>query len=113
MKYFVILLLVCNTAWADDCKTTTVVIDRNGVTESETAVVCKEGGDIKSTVKVGDVILESEVGRSKIRKYFSFRNSRCRIFTEHHVANKQLHDHYGVICQTGEDSNQWIVVDKW
>lgn len=108
------LLFICNTALADDnCKITTVTIERNGQVETETATICKEGQDVNDTVKVGDIILENEVGRSRVAKYFTFRNARCRMFTEHHVVNKQLHDHYGVICQTEKNSPQWIVVDKW
>jgi hypothetical protein len=97
----------------DNCKITTVTIERNGHVETETATICKEGADVNDTVKVGDIILENEVGHAVMKKYFTYRNARCRMFTEHHVVNKQLHDHYGVICQTEKNSPQWIVVDKW
>lgn len=115
MRYLIIsLLCFCNIAFADDnCKTVTVTIERNGQVEAETATICKEGQDINDTVKVGDIVLENELGRAAVRKYFTYRNARCRMFAEHHVVNKQLHDHFGVICQVEKNSPNWMVVDKW
>jgi hypothetical protein len=114
MKYAVIFLLFfSNMAFADDCKITTVTIEHDGKMETESSTICKEGNEVTATVKVGDIILENEVGRSKVKKYFTYRNARCRMFTEHHVVNKQLHDHYGVICETQEGGPDWVVVDKW
>lgn len=114
MKKFVyLLLLVSLTALADECKVTTVTIERNGKVESETATVCKEGQPIDTKIRIGDTILESEVGRSKMDKYFTYRNSRCRMFTEHMAKDKLLRVYHGVICQIDNSETNWIVIDKW
>jgi len=117
MKYFTILVLVaglgyCSASHADECKTTKVTIERNGKVESETATICKEGDPIDTKVHVGDTILESEVSKTNLDKYFTYHNTKCRIFSEHTVLNKELRDYYGVICQINNGDN-WIVVDKW
>ena len=112
MKYIItLLLLLANTSWAQDCKTTTVTIEKDGKVSRETATICKEGGPIDRTVKIGDIILESEVGQAKVTKYFNYNNTRCRMFSEHTAKEKVLHVYYGVICQV--DSADWLVVDKW
>ena len=114
MKYLIAtLLFLSHTAWASDCKTTTVTIEKDGKVSSETATVCKEGNPIDRTVKVGDVILESEVGESKVTKYFNYNNTRCRMFKEHTAKDKVLHVYNGVICQIDNSGANWLVVDKW
>jgi hypothetical protein len=96
-----------------ECKTTTVTIERNGAVNRETATVCKEGEHVDAKVKIGDVILESEVGEANLKKYFNYRNSKCRMFSEHLAIDKSLHVYYGVICQIDSNGANWIVVDKW
>lgn len=114
MKYLIIaLLFFCNISFADECKTTTVTVEHtDGKVETESATVCKDGQTVAPKVKIGDVILESELPKAKVRKYFNYKNSRCRMFAEHVAENKQLKEYYGVICQL-DDSENWIVVDKW
>lgn len=111
-KLFISLLLVTSNTWATECKTTTVSIERNGKIESESATVCKEGSPIERKIYVGDIILENEVGKSKVSEYFIYRNTKCRMFTEHTAKNKELRIYHGVICQIN-NKEDWLVIDKW
>ena len=114
MKYlFWLALLFSPFAYADRCKVTTVEIERNGKMEAEITTVCKEGTGEYPKIKIGDVITESEVKRSRVDKYFNYRNSRCRMFTEHYPKDGQMQVYYGVICQTDNIGQNWLVVDKW
>lgn len=114
MKNLLILLFfVSQIAVAGDCKVTTVTIEKNGKVEAETRTVCKEGTAPDPKIKIGDIVLESEVGVSKIDNYFTYRRQRCRIFEDQGIFQKQVRDYYGVICQIEKDSSNWIVVDKW
>jgi hypothetical protein len=112
-RLLLILLFLSHTVSANECKTTTVTIEKDGKVSSETATVCKEGNPIDRTIKVGDIILESEVGEAKVTKYFNYNNSRCRMFSEHTAKDKALHVYYGVICQVDNSGANWLVVDKW
>jgi hypothetical protein len=108
------LLLVSTSVWADDCRTTTVTIERDGQVHTDTATVCKEGTQISDKIKIGDTILESEVAvNQKVAQYFTYRNSRCRLFQEHQAKDKKLRVNNGVICQIDGSDTNWIVVDKW
>ena len=114
MKNLLILLFfVSQIAVAGDCKVTTVTIEKNGKVEAETRTVCKEGTAPDPKIKIGDIVLESEVGVSKIDNYFTYHRQRCRIFEDQGIFQKQVRDYYGVICQMEKDSSNWIVVDKW
>jgi ribosomal protein S4E len=112
-KYLIFLMLVSAQAYASNCKVTTVQIENNGKVQTETATVCKEGTTVEPKIKVGDVILASEVGKSKIEKVFNYRNSQCKMFTEHTAKNKELRVYHGVICQLSGSDTNWLVVDKW
>jgi hypothetical protein len=102
---------VCNEAVEQAKKQ--LLLDTGGRFKTESVTVCREGRAIPPTVKVGDQILESEVGKSKMDKYFTFRNSRCRMFTERAVKNRDLVVYNGVICQIDNSETNWVVVDKW
>jgi hypothetical protein len=112
-KILLPLLFIVNTAFADECKITTVVIERDGQVNTESATVCKENGRVVHKLSIGDQILEDEVGRSKIDKYFTYNNNRCRMFTENVPLNKKLRVYHGVICQVDATTATWMVVDKW
>jgi hypothetical protein len=115
MKYlFLFALLLSVDAYADNCKVTTVVVENNGKVDTETATVCRDGSVVQPKIRVGDVILENEVSRNpKVNDYFSYKNSHCRMFTEHTAKNNQMHVYHGVICQLDGSDTNWLVVDKW
>lgn len=89
-----------------------LLLDLGGKISADATMVCSEGKPVKERkYKIGDRILESEVGRSKIEKYFTYDNSRCRMFTQRVEVNKDTRVYNGVICQANQ--NEWTIVDKW
>lgn len=116
MKLILTLLLVLSLpVWAEqECKVTTVTIDRDGQLQSDSVTVCKNGDGIDTKIKISDIILESEVDTNpKVNQYFTYRNTRCRLFQERAVKDKKLRVYNGVICQIDRDATNWLVVDKW
>jgi hypothetical protein len=114
MKYLAILaVFLTQIASASDCKVTTVTIEKNGQVEAETRTVCKEDALPDTKIRIGDVVMENEVGQSPITNYFTYRRQRCRMFEEHAIVQKKIRDYHGVICQIGKDNSNWVVVDKW
>jgi hypothetical protein len=109
------MLLLSNIALANECKTTTVTIEKDGKVSNESATICKETGGVDLRVKIGDTILASEVNESHaVKGYFKHNGHKCRMFEESGVVDKKIRDYYGVICQIDpKDENNWIVVDKW
>ena len=81
--------------------------------QAESVTVCTDGQKLNRKIKIGDSILENEVGRvSEVNaKYFKHKNSKCRLFRERYNDRGQLQVYHGVICQT--DDENWTVVDKW
>lgn len=116
IKYLSILLLVSTSAFAD-CRQTSASIEREGIVANETLTVCKEGIGEFPKIKKGDVILENEVNKSRVKVgsdgYFMHRNSRCRLFMENQTFNGKLRVYNGVICQVDNSDTNWLVVDKW
>ena len=84
-----------------------------GKFQTEAITICGDGNSFTGKIKTGDVILENEVGRSKVDLYFNYNNARCRLFTERLSQNRRLVVNHGVICQTDQVGANWIVVDKW
>jgi hypothetical protein len=83
-----------------------------GVFQTESITVCNEGGNVKfQPVKVGDLVMDNELGRLDRGQNFKYHNSNCRLFREKYEQNKQFRVNHGVMCQT--DHQEWIVVDKW
>lgn len=113
IKYLPILLLISTSALAD-CRQTSASIEREGIVANETLTVCKEGVGEFPKIKKGDVILESEVNKSRVDVgYFMHRNTRCRLFMENQTFNGKLRVYNGVICQVDNSDTNWLVVDKW
>lgn len=114
MKYLIVLaLFVCSSAFAN-CRQTSASIEREGIVANETLTVCKEGVTEFPKIKKGDVILESEVNKSRVDvDYFTYRNSRCRLFMENQTFKGKLRVYNGVICQVDNSDTNWLVVDKW
>ena len=90
-----------------------LLLNLGGNFQTEAVTVCKEGTSAPPKIKIGDTILESEVGKSKIEKYFTHKNARCRMFTERYNEDRDLKVYHGVICQIDNSDTNWIVVDKW
>jgi len=84
-----------------------------GKFKTEAITACREGEIAPMKIKIGDTILETEVGPSKMNKYFNYQNNRCRMFSEHMVVDRQLRVYHGVICQVDNSNTNWLVVDKW
>lgn len=114
MKYLIcILTFFCSSAFAE-CKLTSASIEREGIVANETLTVCKEGAVNFPKIKKGDVILETEVNKSRVSvDYFTYQNSRCRLFMENQTHNGKLRVYHGVICQIDNSDTNWLVVDKW
>jgi hypothetical protein len=90
-----------------------LLLTLGGKFKTEAVTVCKEGTAPERKIKIGDTILESEVGKSKVDIYFNYQNTRCRLFQETYSERRELKVYYGVICQTDNSGANWIVVDKW
>jgi len=84
-----------------------------GKFQTQAITVCQEGQKRSRKIRIGDTILENEVGRSKVDGYYSYKNMRCRNFTEQYVEDQKLKIYYGVICKTDTVGSDWIVLDKW
>lgn len=93
---------------------TDVLVNMGGKFETQSVTICQEGNArFTEQVKQGDTILETEVGRSAMKEYFTYNNARCRLFTERLNQNTVLRVNHGVICQIDNSSTNWLVVDKW
>jgi len=90
-----------------------LLMDLPGRFKTESVTTCREGEAVARQVRKGDTILETEVGPSPIKKYFKYHNSRCRMFQEHLVVDRDLRSYNGVICQIENSDTNWLVVDKW
>lgn len=114
IKYLSILLLLASSSVFANCKQTSASIEREGIVANETLTVCKEGAVNFPKIKKGDVILETEVNKSRVAvDYFTYQNSRCRLFMENQTYNGKLRVYHGVICQIDNSDTNWLVVDKW
>lgn len=113
-KLFWILALLSNVALADDCRVTSASVETDGQFKTETITVCKEGELVAQKVKIGDTVLENEMGSSNASvKYFTYRNTRCRLFTERLTEKGKLRVNHGVMCQVDNSPTNWLIVDKW
>ncbi len=114
MKWLpLILVLASSSVWAD-CKVKSASYQRDGVMSKESVTVCQNGQIPNTKIKIGDTILETEVGPTDVKVgYFKYNNAQCRLFTDRESKNGKLRVYHGVICQVDNSSNNWIVVDKW
>jgi hypothetical protein len=89
---------------------------------TEAITVCREGdanterlskGFEPVKLRIGDKILESEAGKSKIENYFTHKNQTCRMFTERYTFKGNAEIYNGVICQNDRIDTNWTVVDRW
>ena len=90
-----------------------LLVSLGGQFNSESITVCRDGQKIERKIKAGDLILETEVGRSKVDLYFKYQNMRCRNFTEQYFEIGIVKRYHGVICQANPNEHMWMVMDKW
>lgn len=90
-----------------------LLVSLGGKFNSESITVCREGQKLDHKIRTGDLILETEVGRSKVDLYFKYQNMRCRNFTEQYFELSRLRRYFGVICQANPNEPMWMVMDKW
>jgi hypothetical protein len=90
-----------------------LLLNLGGQFKTEATMICSDGEPVKTSIKIGDTILESEVGiNPKLKSYWPYKDySKCRVFKERYVHNKAQVEYNGVICQKAD--NNWLVVDKW
>jgi hypothetical protein len=82
--------------------------------QTEAITVCKDGQIPNRKIRKGDIIMENEVGTSKIDGYYPYKTFKsCRNFTEQYYESKQLKVYYGVICKVDNVGDNWVVMDKW
>jgi hypothetical protein len=88
------------------------VSDTNLSSSQELICTDQEMPQLKPTVKVGDLVRESEVKVHPSYPYpFPYRGGQCRWFTESIPQSGKVDVHQGIICKAGE--KVWRVVDKW
>lgn len=81
--------------------------------QTESVTICLEGDMKPSKLKIGDIILENEVGESKNNKYWKWQGARCRMFQNRSTVNGKPRGYNGVICETDGSNTNWLVVDLW
>jgi len=91
-----------------------LLLNLGGQFKTQASLVCMEGAAVDPKVKIGDTILENEVGMNpRLNFYWPYKQySKCRLFKEQYVRNKKQVQYNGVICQQDHD-DIWLVVDKW
>ena len=85
---------------------------------ARTDMVCSDLEEIRiRPVRIGEVIWESETDLHRVpeeRKYFDYKATQCRLFTERNVKDKNFYTYQGVICKVNSTPNsKWRVVDKY
>jgi hypothetical protein len=85
---------------------------------SDTQMVCSDLPDIRiRPVRIGEVIWESETDmhrHEQERKYFDYKQTRCRMFTERNAKDRNLYTYQGIICKVNSTPNsKWRVIDKY
>jgi hypothetical protein len=80
---------------------------------ADSVTVCQTNKPIERRIRIGDTILESEVGTSSVTKSFKHKGALCRMFTERLSVDGKLKVYNGVICQVDNSTTDWLVVDKW
>ena len=89
-----------------------------GTVRADQAMVCSDLPDIRvHPVHVGEVIWESETDMHRHpdeRKYFNYKDTQCRMFTERNARNGNFYTYQGIISRVNSKPNsKWVVVDKY
>jgi hypothetical protein len=85
---------------------------------SDMSLVCSDLPDIQvRSVRIGEVIWESETDMHRVpeeRKYFTYKATQCRMFTERNSKDRNFYTYQGIICRVNSLPNsKWQVVDKY
>jgi hypothetical protein len=85
---------------------------------ADTQMVCSDLPDIRiRAVRIGEVVWDSETDmhrNEQERKYFDYKQTRCRMFTERNAKDRNLYTYQGIICKADTNPNgKWRVVDKY
>lgn len=85
---------------------------------ADTQMVCSDIPDIRiRPVRIGEVVWESETDmhrHEQERKYFDYKQTKCRMFTERNSKDRNLYTYQGIICKADTNPNgKWQVVDKY
>jgi hypothetical protein len=85
---------------------------------ADTQMVCSDLPDIRiRAVRIGEVVWESETDmhrHTQERKYFDYKQTKCRMFTERNTKDRNLYTYQGIICKVDSLPNsKWRVIDKY
>lgn len=85
---------------------------------ADTQMVCSDVPDIRiRQVRIGEVVWESETDmhrHEQERRYFDYKQTKCRMFTERNAKDRNLYTYQGIICKVDSLPNsKWRVVDKY
>lgn len=85
---------------------------------ADTQMVCSDLPDIRiRPVRIGEIVWESETDmhrHEQERRYFNYKQTRCRMFTERNAKDRNLYTYQGIICKADTNPNgKWQVVDKY
>ena len=81
--------------------------------QTESITVCVDGDFKPTKLKIGDIILENEVGFAKNNKYWKWQGARCRMFQNRTTVDGKPRAYNGVICEADHTVTNWLVVDLW
>jgi hypothetical protein len=90
-----------------------LLLDLPGTFKTEAVTVCKEGQAVTPKIKIGDIILASEVKKHKLDKVFNYQGKRCQMFVDQYVVQNETQTYNGVMCQVPGSDTNWQIVDKW
>jgi len=85
---------------------------------AKTDMVCSDVEEIHiRPVRIGEIVWESETDMHRHpqeRKYFDYKQTQCRMFTERNVKDRNLYTYQGVVCRVNsKNDSKWRVVDKY
>ena len=71
---FIALLLTSQVALAECDVKSASLMSNTGQFSSESMTICRDGQKVERKIRAGDLILETEVGRSQVDLYFKYQN---------------------------------------
>jgi len=85
---------------------------------SDSQMVCSDLPEIRvRPVRIGERVWQSEVdlhSHPGERKYFVYKRTQCRMFSERGARGGNFFAHQGIICKERDSSeSKWIVVAKY
>ena len=85
---------------------------------ADNQMVCSDLPDIRvRPVQRGETVWESEVNlhnNPMERKYFYYKDTKCRMFVERDARDQNMYMYQGIICKKDSTPNsKWLVLDKY